>query len=360
MNEVSIFKFEESFTIRTVVKDNEPWFVAKDICDVLGISNNRDALAALDEDEKSNVGKSDISNIEVPNRGLSLINESGLYALVIRSNKPNARKFRKWITSEVLPAIRKTGRYDIRREAEKQPESPLPATRTPSFVPEAHYYGVPVISLQKLAELIGTAPRNIHNDLQTGYMGELVNGVDLFRVKSRRELYAAGIPRDFHIGANNIDLFSRSGFEKIIKFRHTHPLTGRRPGHAAPPAVPAVPAVVKPEPEPVRPLDLKLAAGRKTAESVTVSADKMYDLIASGKDPLSAILRKLSQAGYDVREEMAEFAYLNQCFFREEMVRMELWAIMKSASNKVTNIIPRNLTMTYWFNGDRIVNQQHC
>ena len=93
---------------------------------------------------------------------------------------------------------------------------------------------------------------------------------------------------------------------------------------------------------------------------MTVSADKMYDLIASGKDPLSAILRKLSQAGYDVREEMAEFAYLNQCFFREEMVRMELWAIMKSASNKVTNIIPRNLTLTYWFIGDLILNQQHC
>lgn len=357
MNEVSIFKFEESFTIRTVVKDSEPWFVAKDVCEVLGLTNPSEALKSLDSDEKSTLRNSE-GRAGAGAQCFNIINESGLYALVIRSNKPNARKFRKWITSEVLPAIRKTGRYDIRREAEKQPESPLPATRTPSFVPEAHYYGVPVISLQKLAELVGTAPRNIHNDLQTGYMGELVNGVDLFRVKSRRELYAAGIPRDFHIGANNIDLFSRSGFEKIVKFRHTHPLTGRRPGHAAPPAVPAVPAVVKPEP--VRPLDLKLAAGRKTAESVTVSADKMYDLIASGKDPLSAILRKLSQAGYDVREEMAEFAYLNQCFFREEMVRMELWAIMKSASNKVTNIIPRNLTMTYWFNGDRIVNQQHC
>ena len=189
-------------------------------------------------------------------------------------------------------------------------------------------------------------------------MGELVNGVDLFRVKSRRELYAAGIPRDFHIGANNIDLFSRSGFEKIVKFRHTHPLMGRRPGHAAPPAVPAVPAVVKPEP--VRPLDLKLAAGRKTAESVTVSADKLHDLMASRKDPLHEILRKLSQSGYDVREAMAEFSYLSSCFFREERLRMELWAILRTASNKVTGTLYANLNMTYHFHDDRIVNQQHC
>lgn len=236
-----------------------------------------------------------------------------------------------------------------------QPESPLPATRTPSFVPEAHYYGVPVISLQKLAELIGTAPRNIHNDLQTGYMGELVNGVDLFRVKSRRELYAAGIPRDFHIGANNIDLFSRSGFEKIVGF--CRPLPPARPGHAAPPAVPAV---AKTKPEPVRPLDLKLAAGRKTAESVTIIADKLHDLMASRKDPLHEILRKLSQSGYDVREAMAEFSYLSSCFFREEMLRMELWAILRTASNKVTGTLYSNLNMTYHFHDDRIVNQQHC
>lgn len=237
-----------------------------------------------------------------------------------------------------------------------QPESPLPATRTPSFVPEAHYYGVPVISLQKLAELVGLSTVTIHNNLKFGTGLQIVDGVDLFRVKSRRELYAAGIPRDFHIGANNIDLFSRSGFEKIIGF--CHPLPPARPGHAAPPAVSAVPAVVKPEP--VRPLDLKLAAGRKTVESVTVSADKIHDLMASRKDPLYEILRKLSQAGYDVREAMAEFSYLSSCFFREEMLRMELWAILKTASNKVTGTLYSNLNMTYHFHGDRIVNQQHC
>lgn len=129
---------------------------------------------------------------------------------------------------------------------------------------------------------------------------------------------------------------------------------------AAPPAVSAVPAAVKTKPEPVRPLDLKLAAGRKTAESVTIIADKIHDLMASRKDPLYEILRKLSQAGYDVREAMAEFSYLSSCFFREERLRMELWAILRTASSKVTGTLYSNLDMTYHFHDDRIVNQQHC
>ena len=237
-----------------------------------------------------------------------------------------------------------------------QPESPLPATQRPSFVSEAHYYGVPVISLQKLAELIGLSTVTIHNNLKFGTGLQIVDGVDLFRVKSRRELYAAGIPRDFHIGASNIDLFSRSGFEKIVGF--CRPLPPARPGHAAPPAVPAVPAVVKPKP--VRPLDLKLAAGRKTAESVTVSADKLYDQIAAEKDPLYEILRKLSQAGYDVREAMAELAYLSSCFFRTERLKCELLALLKTASSNVSMLLDKNLTIRFWLNDDRIVNQEHC
>lgn len=354
-NQLSVFNFEESTPIRTVTIDNVTWFVGKDVCQALGYTN---PTKAMNDHCRGITKRYPIVDNLGRRQEIRILSEADVMRLICGSKLPAAQKFERWVFEEVLPAIRKTGRYDIRREAEKQPESPLPATRTPSFVPEAHYYGVPVISLQKLAELVGTPPRNIHNDLQTGYMGELVNGVDLFRVKSRRELYAAGIPRDFHIGANNIDLFSRSGFEKIIKFRHTHPLMGRRPGHAAPPAVSAVPAVVKPEP--VRPLDLKLAAGRKTVESVTVSADKLYDQIAAGKDPLYEILRKLSQAGYDVREAMAEHAYLSSCFFRTERLKCELLALLKTASSNVSMLLDKNLTIRFWLNDDRIVNQQHC
>ena len=106
-NEVQIFNFNSS-EIR-VVKDEggEPWFIAKDVCDVLGLSNITEALRNLDGDELN----SEILNSGNQGREMKLVSESGLYALVIRSNKPNAKKFRKWITSEVLPSIRKTGGY---------------------------------------------------------------------------------------------------------------------------------------------------------------------------------------------------------------------------------------------------------
>lgn len=113
---MTVFKFEESTPIRSLIKDGEPWFVAKDICGVLGLTNSRVAVGPLDEDEKG------VSKVYTPSgeQEMCVINESGLYALVIRSNKPNARKFRKWITSEVLPSIRKIGKY----AAPVQPELP--------------------------------------------------------------------------------------------------------------------------------------------------------------------------------------------------------------------------------------------
>lgn len=104
MNDIQIFNFQSN-EVRVVKDDNgEPWFVAKDVCSVLGIRNATQAVGQLDEDERSMfcIGRQGNTNI---------INESGLYALVIRSNKPNARKFRKWVTSEVLPSIRKHGGY---------------------------------------------------------------------------------------------------------------------------------------------------------------------------------------------------------------------------------------------------------
>lgn len=107
MNDIQIFNFQSN-EVRVVKDDNgEPWFVAKDVCEVLGLTNSRVAVSPLDEDEKG------VSKVYTPSgeQKMCVINESGLYALVIRSNKPNARKFRKWITSEVLPSIRKHGGY---------------------------------------------------------------------------------------------------------------------------------------------------------------------------------------------------------------------------------------------------------
>ncbi len=105
-NQVIPFNFE-NHQVRTLTIENEPWFVAKDVCEILEHSNSRVALQALDSDEKG-VRKVYTLGGE---QEMQCISESGLYALIMRSNKPQAKGFRKWITSEVIPSIRKHGAY---------------------------------------------------------------------------------------------------------------------------------------------------------------------------------------------------------------------------------------------------------
>lgn len=103
-NELSVFKNAEFGEIRTVTINNEVWFVAKDVCDILGIQNVTQSMQQLENFERSmfNIGRQGEVNI---------ISESGFYTLVLRSRKPIAKPFRLWVTSEVLPQIRKTGGY---------------------------------------------------------------------------------------------------------------------------------------------------------------------------------------------------------------------------------------------------------
>ena len=100
--------------VRTIDKDGEIWLVAKDVCDILGMTV--EATRRLDDDEKG------LTKIQTPGgmQDLTIINESGLYKLTFRSNKPEAKKFTKWVTSEVLPAIRKTGAYALNGDMQKQ------------------------------------------------------------------------------------------------------------------------------------------------------------------------------------------------------------------------------------------------
>lgn len=104
-----VFDYQDK-QIRTVVKDGEPWFVAKDICDVLGLEQVSRAMDRLDSDER---GLLKITHPQSPEKFIEVnaINEPGLYQLIIASNKPEAKLFKRWITHEVIPTIRKTGGY---------------------------------------------------------------------------------------------------------------------------------------------------------------------------------------------------------------------------------------------------------
>ena len=112
MNELKIFKNEEFGEVRTVEIGGEPWFVGKDVAEILGYTNPNEAIQDhVDDDEKLNSKMLSSVKIDLGQRGGWLINESGLYSLILSSKLPNAKAFKKWVTSEVLPSIRKQGMY---------------------------------------------------------------------------------------------------------------------------------------------------------------------------------------------------------------------------------------------------------
>ena len=108
MNAIQIFDYKSN-KVRTVEQDGQVWFVAKDVCDILGIVNARDAIKPLDDDEKADVGISDGSQ----KRHYNVISESGVYFLTFHSNKPEAKNFARWVRKEVLPSIMRTGKYSV-------------------------------------------------------------------------------------------------------------------------------------------------------------------------------------------------------------------------------------------------------
>lgn len=109
---LSIFTSPVFGTIRTIIINDEPFFVGKDIAEALGYANTKDALERhVDSEDKQIIQKSCFPTLEIPNRGMTVINESGVYALIFGSKLPSAKKFKHWVTSEVLPQIRKTGGY---------------------------------------------------------------------------------------------------------------------------------------------------------------------------------------------------------------------------------------------------------
>lgn len=110
MNELQVFKNAEFGSVRTTVIDGEPFFVGKDVAEILGYSNSRDVISKHVDEEDKGVAKCDTLG---GMQELTLINESGLYSLILRSQLPKARQFKRWVTAEILPAIRRHGMYAI-------------------------------------------------------------------------------------------------------------------------------------------------------------------------------------------------------------------------------------------------------
>lgn len=120
MNNIQIFESAEFGKVRTVQRDGAPWFVAADVCRALEIRNNRDALERLDDDEKG------VASTYTPGgeQKVTTVSEPGLYALVLGSRKPKAKAFKRWITHEVIPSIRKNGAYATEDTIDRIVEDP--------------------------------------------------------------------------------------------------------------------------------------------------------------------------------------------------------------------------------------------
>lgn len=114
--DIQVFQNQEFGELRTIVKDGEPWFVAKDVCDILEIQNHKDAIKRLDDDEKSGVVLTDPHGRP---QETNCVSESGLYSLVLGSRKPQAHAFKRWVTHDVIPSIRKHGAYMTPETIEK-------------------------------------------------------------------------------------------------------------------------------------------------------------------------------------------------------------------------------------------------
>lgn len=120
MNDIQIFNYSGN-EVRTIQKDGDPWFVLRDVCAVLGISHVKDTADRLENDE---VGQTEVIDSIGRTQTTTIINESGLYNVILRSDKPEAKPFRKWVTAEVLPSIRKHGAYMTENTLENMIASP--------------------------------------------------------------------------------------------------------------------------------------------------------------------------------------------------------------------------------------------
>lgn len=130
-NDIQVFNHPDFGNIRSVIIDSEPWLVGKDVAEALGYSNSKDAIGThVDEDDRRVIQRSEITTFDIPNRGMTIINESGVYSLIFGSKLPKAREFKHWVTSEVLPSLRKTGSYtNPMHDAESNPSDDLKQRR---------------------------------------------------------------------------------------------------------------------------------------------------------------------------------------------------------------------------------------
>lgn len=166
MNELQIFNNAMFGNVRIILQDNEPWFVAKDICECLAISKHRDAISRLDTDERGSLKVDTLGG----KQEMATVNEYGLYNLVLSSRKPEAKEFKRWITHDVLPTLRKTGSYSL-----NIPKTLPEALRAYADEVEQHNKTKALVEAQRPKVIFADAVSTSDTDILIGDLAKLLN-----------------------------------------------------------------------------------------------------------------------------------------------------------------------------------------
>lgn len=218
MNELKIFENPEFGSVRTTIIDDEPWFVGKDVATALGYKSTRKAISDHVDDEDKGVTK---WNTLGGTQEMVIINESGLYCLILGSKLPSAKKFKRWVTSEVLPAIRKTGKYVVPqyRQRDLTTDDYLKAAqivaqckneRLPYVMDFLNKAGFDVAEIQN--QTVITQNYNIINDSAVGFL----QCCEDFQIEGTPTNVAYAKYQDY-CTEHNLGLLNKGEFSKQIK-----------------------------------------------------------------------------------------------------------------------------------------------
>lgn len=228
MSQIVPFQFAGSLTVRSLVIDGNPWFVAVDVCKVLEISNTSDALKGLDSDEILTLA---ISEGQKTARSNNLINESGLYSLILRSRKPQAKAFKKWVTSEVLPALRKTGTYSVQPKSSgrlAQEDNALRGSLSREFYPpwplsDRQLLTISRAEVAELSRMVNLAGSYFRYDRKATYalrskietvFGAIIPDLEAWQYPSVRD-YLEKVAKQAEDFRNQVDSLERLFWEKV-------------------------------------------------------------------------------------------------------------------------------------------------
>lgn len=335
-NQPSVFNFEESHPIRVITLSDEQWFVGKDVCQVLGYA---DPTTAIRSHCRGVQKLHPITDSLGRKQEIRILSEADVMRLICGSKLPAAQKFERWVFEEVLPAIRRTGRY----AAPVQPELPLPdraalpAESRSGIVPRMEYNGVTVMPIWEIARATGRTLGGL-NTRKHDCNYDLIEGTDVFRgviitPELRKNAERAGY--QLCARASIANFYTATGVDKLL-------------------VVKGAPAAVHPEVMPPNKGELpkpELDIPRLTCsrDAITITGAEFRRRFETRDLAVKKLLVKLAAAGYDVQIEQAELAYLLAMLGRCRHMAYEFMTRLETMNHQARSLADMSYNTTCQF-----------